>query len=507
VLFLAANPRCSPGLRLDEEIREISAKIRGSKYRDSLKLRSRWAVRPDDLQQALLEEQPDILHFSGHGSQEEEIILEANDGTPKPVSTAGLSSLFRILKDRIRVVVLNDCYSHAQAEAITRVIDCAVGMRKAVGDRAAIKFAASFYRALGFGRSIQEAFDLGRTALLLEGIPEQDTPQLLVRTGVDPAAIVLVQAPQRGASSVIAVPTAHGSETQAEGVEKAIVVVDLSRYSDIAKDLEQQLGARAVRDLNTQIQGFITRALETAGVVVNELPYKNTGDGAIVALETSEKASRFAETLHEAAQAHNLKKDPSAQRHFRVGIWTDTVILDRQETAGGHFVGFEMAGTAIANAVRLEGACRTGEVLISPDTWGDLPKAMRKLYGDQVEVKGKRGERFRAHRRKVVDPAPWDPNAPSPNPVPEPHEEAAMRPAVKPTTPVDRTELLIALYDLSPTDLAKLVTTLPGASAQVTKNAPVPDQVAELIRWAESSSGPGLVHLYDVATRVLPNFR
>jgi hypothetical protein len=197
VLFLAANPVGTPQLRLDGELREITAKIRAAEYRDSLELISRWAVRPDDLQQALLEHRPHIVHFSGHGSGAEGIILEADSGKPKPVSNAALVSLFRTLKDNVRVVLFNACYARAQAEAVIQVIDCAIGMKQAIGDQAAITFAASFYRALGFGRSVQEGFDLGRTALLLEGIPEENTPELLMRSGVDPATMVLAGAPER----------------------------------------------------------------------------------------------------------------------------------------------------------------------------------------------------------------------------------------------------------------------------------------------------------------------
>ena len=71
--------------------------------------------------------------------------------------------------------------------------DCAIGMKQAIVDKAAITFAASFCRAIGFGRNIQEAFDQGKAALMLEGTPEQDTPELLVRPGVNPTAIFLVQ--------------------------------------------------------------------------------------------------------------------------------------------------------------------------------------------------------------------------------------------------------------------------------------------------------------------------
>jgi hypothetical protein len=94
----------------------------------------------------------------------------------------------------VRLVVLNACFSKSQAEAIVEVIDCAIGMNRAVGDEAAIAFASSFYRAVGFGRSIQNAFEQGKTAVSLEGISGDDTPELLVRAGVDPDKIILVNA-------------------------------------------------------------------------------------------------------------------------------------------------------------------------------------------------------------------------------------------------------------------------------------------------------------------------
>ena len=67
---------------------------------------------------------------------------------------------------------MNACYSQIQAQAIAENIDCVVGMSTAIGDEAAIIFAASFYRAIGFGRSIKDAFDQGKIAIMVEGIPE-----------------------------------------------------------------------------------------------------------------------------------------------------------------------------------------------------------------------------------------------------------------------------------------------------------------------------------------------
>jgi len=153
-------------------------------------------VRPDDLLHTLNEHKPHIVHFSGHGSQSGEIILVDlvnGERVPKPVSPAAIKALFQALKDNVQVVLLNACFSRAQAEAIKDVIDCVIGMTSAIGDSAAIVFAASFYRAIGFGRAVRDAFEQGKVALMLEGIPEENTPELLCRPGIDPAMVFLIR--------------------------------------------------------------------------------------------------------------------------------------------------------------------------------------------------------------------------------------------------------------------------------------------------------------------------
>jgi hypothetical protein len=191
ILFLAASPNDENKLALDKEAREIRDKIRKAEYRDALNFRTEWAVRPDDLLQYLNEYRPQAVHFSGHGTASEILLLDAN-GQSKPVSREALHNLFKLHSRTVRVVVLNACFSKAQAEAIVEVIDCAVGMNRAIGDEAAIVFAAAFYRKLGFGDSVKDAFEEARVALQLEGIAEHQTPELLVKPGVDPTQVFLV---------------------------------------------------------------------------------------------------------------------------------------------------------------------------------------------------------------------------------------------------------------------------------------------------------------------------
>lgn len=179
VLFLAANPMGTELLRLDKEISAIEEALYKAKFRERFVLEQNWAVRVTELQALLLRYRPDIVHFSGHGSPAGELLFEGRDGAPQPATASALHQLFHTLRDNVRCVVLNACYSTQQATAIAEVIDCVVGMSSGVSDAAAIEFSTAFYRALGYGRNVETAFALGVGQLKLIGQTEQDVPQLL----------------------------------------------------------------------------------------------------------------------------------------------------------------------------------------------------------------------------------------------------------------------------------------------------------------------------------------
>src|SRR5581483_8498832 len=119
------------------------------------------------------------------------------------VGAETLKRLFAQAKDDVRAVVLNACSTSEQARAIAEVIDFAVGMKGPIYDDAARVFAASFYGALKFGKSVEGAFGQGVLALSgsgLQGSPRSlagaassvgsvgadNLPELLVREGADP---------------------------------------------------------------------------------------------------------------------------------------------------------------------------------------------------------------------------------------------------------------------------------------------------------------------------------
>lgn len=142
VLFLAANPVGTHQLRLDEEARSIQEKIRLSEYRDSVQFESRWATRASDILQAINETNPTVVHFSGHGADTGELVLENPDGTAKLVSAYAISTAMATASDTIRLIVFNACFSDTQAASVVEHIEAAIGTSNSIPDETACTFAA-----------------------------------------------------------------------------------------------------------------------------------------------------------------------------------------------------------------------------------------------------------------------------------------------------------------------------------------------------------------------------
>lgn len=178
ILFLGASPIDEVRLRLDKEIRDIEIGLRITALRDSFDLKQRWAVTADVLQRAMLEDEPHIVHFSGHGNTAG-IAVEDLLGNARLISNEAIGSLFEAFSGKVQCVVMNSCYSESQALEIAKHVPYVVGMKRSVADAAAIAFSVGFYTALGSGKDIRFAFKMGQVRIKLEGIPDSDVPVLL----------------------------------------------------------------------------------------------------------------------------------------------------------------------------------------------------------------------------------------------------------------------------------------------------------------------------------------
>ena len=193
LLFLAAQAMDLEFVCHAREFKKIRERLEASPERDVFKLIKEDAVRPTDLVPHFRRYRPHIVHFSGHGTSTQQIVFVDDQDHSKPVDPNAVLDLFARFRKQVRVVVLNACYSHHQAEGIVQHIDCAIGMDRAIGDEAAIAFAQEFYGALGRGDSVKEAFEDAKVSMRLAGNPTAVEPQLLTKSGVNPAEVFLVQ--------------------------------------------------------------------------------------------------------------------------------------------------------------------------------------------------------------------------------------------------------------------------------------------------------------------------
>lgn len=183
VLFLAANPTGTAKLDLSKEYDEITEKIYAATDGKKFDFEIKHATSTEELPKLLMRHKPAIVHFSSHGTTEG-LILENTKHEMELVRPDLLTRLFAIINkdNKIKCVILNACYSEGQAKAISQAVDFVIGMSQPITDKTAIRFAGQFYQALGFKKSILEAFELGRVAAGLSGLHEDDAPKLHQRT-------------------------------------------------------------------------------------------------------------------------------------------------------------------------------------------------------------------------------------------------------------------------------------------------------------------------------------
>jgi serine/threonine protein kinase len=209
ILFLSANPADTRAIDVEDEARTIQGVLRNNKRFD-VKLAP--AARVDDFQTWLLElPRPLLVHFGGHGvrggiagargsidgprpsaSPPGVLLVRDDEGRAAWVAPGALARLFELLGG-VSCVVLNACFSEAQAEMLAAHVDYVIGTSGAIGDGAALAFSKAFYEALGAGRPLKTSFELGRNAIALKGLGDPEVVRDFYREGVKPEEIRLAE--------------------------------------------------------------------------------------------------------------------------------------------------------------------------------------------------------------------------------------------------------------------------------------------------------------------------
>jgi len=171
VLYVLCSPRDEQQLRVNGELRAIKEAIRNGSRGSSIKYETLPAATPQDLRRQLLREQYEIVHFSGHANADV-LVFEDEHGAAFDVPLEAVAELLNKQKT-IKCVVLNACDSVKNlAMAISPIT---IGMDQSIEDDAAVHFSTGFYDALAAGRSIEQSYEEGLTAVRMAG----DDPALI----------------------------------------------------------------------------------------------------------------------------------------------------------------------------------------------------------------------------------------------------------------------------------------------------------------------------------------
>ena len=247
------------------------------------------------LEEALLAYQPTVIHFIGHGAEDEHI-AEDLEGSKR----GGSEALMRLLgtsKGEVRLMVLRADAAEDLTGDVKRHVDCVIALNLQQDHEASIAFATAFYEALGAGVSIRAAFEEGQAEaeLAAGGKPLQDPPRLVLREGDDADGQV---------------PTKSRVETGQEGDREVVFTTSLE-----ASEFEQT--------------AFVKELAVSIGIPASKIRVKGVREGSlVVTLEFTDE-----EALAEFLNKHH-RRDARLQAFYEEwSVAEVTVVSDKTNTA------------------------------------------------------------------------------------------------------------------------------------------------------------------------------
>lgn len=198
ILVIISSPNNWPELDLSREEASIRLALEGSK---NIVLDFLRPATPHKLHKRLIEWEPHIIHYMGHGTfnpdtGEGSLLLVDDGNNPHSVNGKQLGNLL-LNTPSMRLAVLNACqsanlsrergldpFSGVATSLVMAGLPAVVAMQFPISDEAALAFANGFYSQLSQGESIERAVSIGRETLHLSIRSSQEwgTPVLFIRT-------------------------------------------------------------------------------------------------------------------------------------------------------------------------------------------------------------------------------------------------------------------------------------------------------------------------------------
>jgi hypothetical protein len=186
ILFLSADPVDGDRNQVQEEFDDIHSSLRSVLREEELYTHISGATSLKDLQRNFLDHSPNVVHFSGHGSESGKLVFKnPSSGKGEAATIQDIAGVFKLDATRISCVVLNACYTEEQAKAIAEYINCTIGVSNDISNSTSRIYSSIFYLALAKSRSIEEAHERGLLQLKYEKKPVENFIHLNPKRGVN----------------------------------------------------------------------------------------------------------------------------------------------------------------------------------------------------------------------------------------------------------------------------------------------------------------------------------
>ena len=236
ILLASAQPTDTVLLKLRQE----RATVEGVLSRHGVLPKALEGATHSSLQQAILEEQPQVFHFMGHGTTDPTtgeglLLLEQQNRKKDPLPASDLARFF--LGRRVpRLVILTSCltgtpgpvadagpFASVAAALVAGGLPAVIAMQTAIRDTNALLFTQRLYEGVVRGDTIEAAVASARLALQLKDreVPDWAAPVLFVRAH---GGGVLAQAQNETSPRAVTPPVDDAQERRGSGVVNINVI-------------------------------------------------------------------------------------------------------------------------------------------------------------------------------------------------------------------------------------------------------------------------------------------
>ena len=188
---LYAGSKRSSELDLEYSYKTIANGIRNHISKGTIIFNKNLNINTSNIFDILLEEQPNIFHFSGKQDEGDIRITDENNNilTISDVELAGYLTSFG---NSIKLAIIDTCYSYNCAKSISDVVDFAIGVKDSIYDVDADKFYKVFYNALCTGHSVKDSIGQATASLKFQKTPLKEIPVLFSKKTADPSKAYFV---------------------------------------------------------------------------------------------------------------------------------------------------------------------------------------------------------------------------------------------------------------------------------------------------------------------------